>query len=123
MDTVKEFTGGLGADIVVESSGHPQGIDQALSLVRPRGTVSVKTTCGLPAKGLDMTKLVVDEISLQGSRCGPFQPALKILTEHQKKLKSLISSIRPLDEIQSAIESAFNEQKVVVQVKKNTPKP
>jgi len=114
--TVKEITGGLGADIVVDATGHPDGIKQALSLVRPRGIISVKTTCGLPAQGLDMTKLVVDEIRLQGSRCGPFGPALKILAEHQGKLKTLITSTRPLAEAQQAFESAYMENKVLLRI-------
>lgn len=111
---IKDITGGLGADLVVDATGHPDGITQALSLVRPRGTLSVKTTCGLPAQGLDMTKLVVDEIRLQGSRCGPFEPALKILEEHQEKLKTLITSTRPLTETQLALESAYQENKVLL---------
>ncbi len=115
-DGVKEITGGLGADIVVDATGQPNGITQALSLVRPRGIISVKTTCGLPAQGLDMTKLVVDEIRLQGSRCGPFGLALKILEEHQKKLKTLITSTRPLAEAQQALESATQEDKVLLRM-------
>lgn len=111
---VKEITDGLGADIVVDATGHPDSITQAMALVRPRGTLSVKTTCGLPAQGLDMTKLVVDEIRLQGSRCGPFGPALKILQEHQEKLKTLITSTRPLSETQQALETAYLENKVLL---------
>jgi threonine dehydrogenase-like Zn-dependent dehydrogenase len=113
---IKEMTGGLGADIVVDATGHPDGITQALSLVRPRGVVSVKTTCGLPAEGLDMTKLVVDEICLQGSRCGPFGPALEILEKHQDQLKTLITSTRPLTETQQALESAYLENKVLIRM-------
>jgi threonine dehydrogenase-like Zn-dependent dehydrogenase len=113
---IKEITGGLGADLVVDATGHPDGITKALSLVRPRGILSVKTTCGLPAEGLGMTKLVVDEIRLQGSRCGPFGPALKILEQHQKKLKTLITSTRPLDEAQQALESAYRENKVLLRM-------
>ena len=113
---VKEITGGLGADIVVDATGNPDGITQALSLVRPRGILSVKTTCGLPAQGLDMTKLVVDEIHLQGSRCGPFGPSLKILEKYQEKLKILISSTRPLVETQQALESAYLENKVLLKM-------
>lgn len=113
---VKEFSSGLGADIVVDATGQPDGITQALSLVRPRGTLSVKTTCGLPAQGLDMTKLVVDEIRLQGSRCGPFGPALEILQEHQENLKTLITSTRPLAEAQQALESAYLENKVLLKM-------
>lgn len=113
---VKEITEGLGADIVVDATGQPDGLTKALSLVRPRGIISVKTTCGLPAQGLDMTKLVVDEIRLQGSRCGPFGPALKILKEHQEKLQTLITSTRPLAETQQALESAYLENKVLIRM-------
>ena len=113
---VKEITGGLGADIVIDATGQPDGITKALSLVKPRGILSVKTTCGLPVQGLDMTKLVVDEIRLQGSRCGPFGPALKILEQHQEKLKKLITSTRPLAEAQQAMESAYRENKVLLRI-------
>jgi threonine dehydrogenase-like Zn-dependent dehydrogenase len=95
---IKKNTEGLGADLVVDTTGNPDSITQALKLVRPRGTVCCKTTCGLPATGLDMTKLVVDEVRLQGSRCGPFEPALEILKNHHDKLKHLITSTRPLEE-------------------------
>lgn len=110
----KKNTEGLGADLVVDTTGNPDGITQALKLVRPRGTVCCKTTCGLPATGLDMTKLVVDEVNLQGSRCGPFEPAIKILKTHHEKLKHLITSTRPLEETQQALESAIKENKVVI---------
>lgn len=113
---VKEKTGGLGADIVVDATGHPDGFASAMSLVRPRGVISAKTTCGLPASGLDMTRLVVNEIQVQGSRCGPFQPAIEILRQHQTRLKELITCVRPLTQAQNAIESAFKEDKVVMQI-------
>jgi len=115
-DEIKNRTDGLGADMVVDTTGNPDGITQALNLVRPRGTIACKTTCGLPATGIDMTKLVVDEINIQGSRCGPFQPALEIISAHQGKLKSLITSTRPLEKVQSAIESASKEDKVVLNI-------
>jgi len=113
-ESIMSYTENLGADLVVDTTGNSDGITQALKLVRPRGTVCCKTTCGLPAKGLDMTKLVVDEVSLQGSRCGPFEPALEILKTHQEKLKKLITSTRPLQETKSALESASTENKVVL---------
>ncbi|QPJ62692.1 MAG: alcohol dehydrogenase catalytic domain-containing protein [Candidatus Nitronauta litoralis] len=113
-ENVMEITEGLGADMVVDVTGKPEGIDLAINLVRPRGVVSVKTTCGLPAKGINMTKLVVDEVQIQGSRCGPFDKALTLLSEHQNKLRPLITSVRPLKEAQDAVESAFLESKVVL---------
>ncbi len=113
---IKKNTEGLGAGLVVDTTGNPDGITQALKLVRPRGTVCCKTTCGLPASGLDMTKLVVDEVNLQGSRCGPFEPALEILKTHHEKLKNLITSTRSLNDTQQALESAVKENKVVIDI-------
>ncbi len=113
---IKSLTHELGADIVVDATGSAEGLAQAQQLVRPRGTISVKTTCGLPEHGLNITKLVVDEVSMQGSRCGPFQPALKLLEKHHERLRELITSVRSLDDAQSALGSAYNENKVVIKV-------
>lgn len=113
---IKNLTHGLGADIVVDATGSTEGLVQASQLVRPRGTISVKTTCGLPEHGLNITKLVVDEIGIQGSRCGPFQPALGFLAKHHEQLGKLITSVRSLDETQSALESAYYENKVVIKM-------
>ncbi|NIQ03314.1 MAG: zinc-binding dehydrogenase [Nitrospinaceae bacterium] len=114
---VRDLTQGLGADWVVDATGHPEGLPLALSLARPRGTVAVKTTCGRPTPGLDLTRLVVDEVRIQGSRCGPFPPALQILTDHQERLKPLISSVLPLVAAQEALASADRESKVVLDAK------
>ena len=115
-EKIRSLTENLGADIVIDTTGNPDGITQALTLVRPRGTVCCKTTCGLPASGLDMTKLVVDEVRLQGSRCGPFKPALEILETHHEKLRALITSTRSLNDTQQALESARKENKVVINI-------
>lgn len=117
IEEIKDRTERLGAEMVVDTTGNSDGITQALKLVRPQGTIACKTTCGLPATGLDMTKLVVDEIRLQGSRCGPFKPALEIIQNHQEKLKSLITSTRPLEETQAALEAASKEDKVVLNMR------
>ena len=117
MDNIHNATEGLGSEMVVDTTGNPDGITQTLKLVRPRGTTAGKTTWGLPATGIDMTQLVVDEIRLQGSRCGPFEPAIEIIRTHQQKLKSLISSTRPLEEIQAALEAAAKEDKVILNMR------
>ena len=117
MDNIHNATEGLGAEMVVDITGNPNGISQALKLVRPQGTIICKNTCGLPATGIDMTQLVVDKIRLQGSRCGPFELAIKIIRTHQQKLKSLISSTRPLEEIQAALEAAAKEDKVILNMR------
>jgi len=113
---IKSLTGGLGADMVVESTGDPEGLSLALDLIRPRGTIALKTTCGLPTQGFNTTQVAVDEICIQGSRCGRFYPAIEILNKHQKQLGSLISSIHPLNEIQSAFESAKTESKTLIDI-------
>jgi len=110
-----DCTGGLGADMVVDATGQPHGLEQAMELLRPRGTLSVKTTCGLPEKGLDITGLVVNEIRIQGSRCGPFPPALELLTKHQNRLRNLITRVMPLKEANQALIDAGKEGKIVLQ--------
>ncbi len=67
------------ADIVVECTGNPSGLDLALKAVRPRGTIVLKSTYAGKAE-LDVSRIVVDEITLVGSRCGPFAPARDALT-------------------------------------------
>jgi len=67
-----------GADIVVEATGSPEGLARALELVRPEGTIVLKTTVRDPAP-LNLAGCVVDEVRILGSRCGPFRPALEAL--------------------------------------------
>ena len=111
---VAAATGGLGADIVVEATGIPEGFAHALGLVRPRGTIALKTTCGIPSGGVDTTKLVVDEITVQGSRCGPFDKAILFLTKYKPDLASLVERVFPLEETAAAIEAARTATKVLI---------
>lgn len=113
---IKNLTEGMGVDIVVDTTGHPDGINQALKIIRPRGTIAIKTTCGLNKKGIDMTKMVVDEIRIQGSRCGPFAPAIELLQIYPDQFRKLITTVRSLDEAQSAIESAYDQPKIIFQM-------
>ncbi|NIQ01728.1 MAG: alcohol dehydrogenase catalytic domain-containing protein [Nitrospinaceae bacterium] len=113
---LRKMTQGLGADMVVEATGTPEGLHQGLKLVRPRGTLSLKTTCGKSGGTIDWTQLVVDEIRIQGSRCGPFEPALKILAEHQEQLRPLITNVHSLDHIQQALKNASQNDKVCLRM-------
>ena len=115
VETVREWTGELGADVVVEATGSPEGLHLASAIVRPRGTIALKTTCGLPGRDIDVTKLVVDEVQIQASRCGPFSKAIGLLTRRQLPVKSLISEIFPLDEVTQAIALAQRTTKVLIQ--------
>jgi threonine dehydrogenase-like Zn-dependent dehydrogenase len=78
-------------DLVVEATGSPEGMPRALSLVRPRGTVVWKSTHHAPAR-FDSAPLVVNEVTVVGSRCGRFEPALDLLRRRKVDVSSLLSA-------------------------------
>ncbi len=78
-------------DIVVDCTGSPTGIVTAMQMVRPRGTIVMKTTTTPPEKPIDLSPLVIHEIKLIGSRCGPFREAIAALTHDKIDVLSLIS--------------------------------
>jgi threonine dehydrogenase-like Zn-dependent dehydrogenase len=82
-------------DVVVEASGAASGFDLALSLLRPRGTLVLKSTFH-GATSFESARVVVDELSIVGSRCGRFAPALELLRSNRVDVESLISEERPL---------------------------
>ena len=82
--------------VVVEATGSPQGLDQALRIVEPRGTVVMKSTFHELAR-FDTAKLVVDEITLLGSRCGNFPIAVDLLRSKHVTVQELISRTFPLE--------------------------
>lgn len=86
---------GLAADVVVECTGRPEGFAAARRILRPRGTLVLKSTYHGRVEA-DLTGLVVDEITLVGSRCGPFPPALRMLERGLVDVRSLISAVYPL---------------------------
>ncbi len=69
-----------GYEYVAECTGSPSGLQKALELVRKKGTIMLKSTYA-GTTNVDMSMVVVNEISIVGSRCGPFEPALKMLKE------------------------------------------
>lgn len=77
--------------VVVDCTGSSSGLVSAIKLVKPRGTIVLKsTTASESADTVDLTPLVVKEVALQGSRCGPFPVALRLLERTQRDLSSLI---------------------------------
>ena len=82
-------------DIVVEASGSPSGLELALTRVRPRGTVVMKSTY-VGRYPLDPAVLVVPEVSLVGCRCGPFAGALRLLRDGRVDPRPLIDRTFPL---------------------------
>jgi len=95
----------VGADLVVECTGHSGGYAAARRLVRPRGTVVLKSTYH-GSIDADLTMAVVDEITLVGSRCGPFGPALRLLDRGLVKVTPLIQARYSLSEALTAFEHA-----------------
>lgn len=95
-------------DVVVEASGSPSGFVGALELLRPRGTLVLKSTFQGAGKidEIDQARLVVDEITILGSRCGRFQPALDLLKKGAIDIDSLISEEYPLAEGVHAMQRA-----------------
>ena len=82
-------------DWVVDATGSPDGLRQAIQMVRPRGTVVMKSTVhGLVA--VDAAGVIVNEVTLIGSRCGRFEPALKLLRTGKVRVGDLISEVLPL---------------------------
>ena len=86
------------ADVVVEVTGSPRGFEVALGLVRPQGVIVLKSTFAEHLSHFDISQLVVNEISLIGSRCGPFAKALGAIAEHQVNVLPLINTRYPLSD-------------------------
>src|SRR4051795_9319294 len=76
-------------DVVVDCTGSAAGFELAMQMVRPRGTIVLKSTFAA-GKPLNRAPLVVDEINVVGSRCGPFREAIKALAEKRVDVASLI---------------------------------
>jgi threonine dehydrogenase-like Zn-dependent dehydrogenase len=89
--------------LTVEATGSAQGIDEALRLVEPRGTVVMKSTFH-GAAHFDATKIVVDEVTLLGSRCGRFAPAIDLLRQGHVKVHDLVHKVFPLEQGLEAFE-------------------
>ena len=84
------------ADVVIECTGNQSGLEDALRLIRPRGVLVLKSTyAGAPQ--VNMSQMVVDEIQMVGSRCGPFEPALRLLDHGLVDVESLIDSTFALE--------------------------
>ncbi len=93
------------ADIVVDCTGSPTGLPTALDLVRPRGTIVLKTTVA-GTQTMAYAPFVIDEVTLVGSRCGPFDEALVALEQGTVDVAPLISQRFDLSQGVAALERA-----------------
>lgn len=102
-------------DIVVDCTGHPDGLELARRLVRPRGRLVIKSTFAADSQ-LDLTGVVVDEIQVLGSRCGPFDAALRVLERDLVQVEPLIVARFPLSQGLQAMAFAEHRMKVLLEI-------
>ena len=92
-------------DLVVDATGSSEGLKQAISMVRPRGTVVMKSTVHGEVP-VNTAPAIVNEITLIGSRCGRFDPALKLLAAGKVRVENMISDVLPLSSAPAAFDRA-----------------
>lgn len=92
-------------DVVVDCTGSAAGFELAMQVVRPRGTIVLKSTVA-QGKPLNLAPLVIDEINVVGSRCGPFREAIRALAEKRIDVASLISRRMRIEQGVEAMELA-----------------
>jgi alcohol dehydrogenase len=102
-------------DIVVDCTGQPSGLAVARDLVRPRGRLMLKSTFAAES-GMSLSRLVVDEVQLLGSRCGPFAPALRLLERGLIHVQPLVAGQFRLHQGLNAFASASRQLKMLLEI-------
>ena len=103
-------------DYVIEATGSVGGFETSASLVKPRGTLVLKSTI-VAREGLNLASIVVDEINIVGSRCGQFKPILRLLEKGKINVKPLVSAIYNVDDFKEAFEKNAQKNTLKVLVK------
>lgn len=103
--TRQDYAPARSADIVVDATGSASGFEMAIRACRPRGVIVLKSTFAADA-GLNLAPVVVDELTVLGSRCGPFADALAALRQRQVEVTDLISRRYSLRDGPAALEAA-----------------
>jgi threonine dehydrogenase-like Zn-dependent dehydrogenase len=104
------------ARVVVECTGSPDGLAMAMKFVRPRGIIVLKSTVADTA-GLDLAPIVVNEVTVVGSRCGPMDEAVEMLARGEVEVEPLVSGVFPLAEAPQALRAADQPEAVKVLVR------
>jgi threonine dehydrogenase-like Zn-dependent dehydrogenase len=94
-----------GFDVVVEATGQPAGLARAIAMVRPRGTIVLKSTYAGVA-GVDLAPLVINELRVVGSRCGDFARAIEVLARGSLDPRPLVHAKMPLADVEQAFQRA-----------------
>ena len=101
---IKNLTNRLGADIVVDTTGNPTALKDVIDSCRTRGKIHLKSTHGVESP-INITEIVVRELTLYSSRCGPYDKAIEGLELGKIQVKDLISCRFTLDNIIEAFKS------------------
>ena len=110
---INEFPVEKKYDVVVEATGSISGFETALALTRPRGVLVLKSTVAA-SKEFNLAPVVIDEITVLGSRCGQFPAALRLLKSGRVDFSPLISAVYPADKAIEAFEK--NKEKDTLKV-------
>lgn len=105
-------------DLVVDCTGDPEGLTLAMELVRPRGTLVLKSTHEQTG-ALNLSPLVIHEINLLGSRCGPFPEAINALARQAVEVRSMISRTFAIEQALEAFEAASNPENIKILLRIN----
>lgn len=105
-------------DLVIEATGRESGFLDSLRLVKPRGTVILKSTIA-SKNNLDLSPAVVHEITFVGSRCGPFKPAIDALASGMVAVDDLVDHVYSLDDYDKAFKRASEPNALKVMLKPN----
>lgn len=95
-------------DIVIDATGSADGFEMALKLVKPRGVVVLKSTVA-EGRPINLAPVVIDEITVIGSRCGPFEPALEALSKRLINIRPLITEIFPFSKAKIAFDRTMEK--------------
>ena len=101
-------------DLVIETTGNQSGFETALEICRPLGTIVLKSTFSVNPE-VNLSKIVVDEMKIIGSRCGNFPKAIELLARNKVDLSGLLSGVFSLEDFEQAFNKATstNALKVV----------
>ena len=103
-------------DVVVEATGTASGFETSMSLTKPRGTLVLKSTVAT-GKELNLAPIVIDEITVLGSRCGQFAPALRLLQNNRIDFKPFITKTFSIDDAIEAFEANKSKESLKVLIK------
>ena len=103
-------------DIVVEATGSASGFETSMALTKPRGVLVLKSTVA-SGKELNLAPIVINEITVLGSRCGQFPPALRLLEKNRIDFSKFITKIYPIESALEAFEANKAKESIKILIK------